>query len=472
MDNNAHPILEDAKKQYDKEQDELLKTVLDMRFFQQWKLHTKYTDNRCLQNNSKLELYITNTCNQKCSYCYLTKYPELYPSECNNPETILHNLKILYNYITMNRFYIPAIDFFSGEIWHTQLGYDILDLTYKYITEYHMDIGKLSIPTNAYFITKEETFHKMQNYLNNYNAIGVPLDLSLSVDGKYVDNTMRERNNDTQYTDEFYDRLFTFAKVNNSGFHPMISAQDIDLWEDNFKWWADMCNKYNINLIDRVMFLEVRNDDWTTEKIDKFCDLIKQMAEYYLKTECHDDVAKFANALIGIIDNQTPLAGYYPWLLTKNNTTLGCTSSTHMCVRLGDLAICPCHRQAYNKYLFGKFVVEDDTIVDIKAINPYMAIKMLMGNIHYCINKCDTCPINHYCLKGCYGSQLETLKDPFFPIESVCNLFKAKFTTLVEFYSQLGVYDYLTTIPMDNIRANIAASYLQTKIIMEDMDNE
>jgi len=39
-------------------------------------------------------------------------------------------------------------------------------------------------------------------------------------------------------------------------------------------------------------------------------------------------------------------------------------------VRLGDLAICPCHRQAYDEYLYGHFVVENNRITGIKANNP------------------------------------------------------------------------------------------------------
>jgi len=40
-----------------------------------------------------------------------------------------------------------------------------------------------------------------------------------------------------------------------------------------------------------------------------------------------------------------------------------------ICVRLGDLAICPCHRTSYDKYLLGKFEVKDNQIIGIKANN-------------------------------------------------------------------------------------------------------
>ena len=66
MDNYTQSILANDKKQYEKEQDELLKTILELRFFNPWKLKTSYVDMRSLQHDSNLEIYITNTCNQQC----------------------------------------------------------------------------------------------------------------------------------------------------------------------------------------------------------------------------------------------------------------------------------------------------------------------------------------------------------------------------------------------------------------------
>jgi len=55
-------ILTEEKEQFQKEQDKLLKTILDLRYFNPWRGHTS-PDNYFLMNNSGLELYITNECN-------------------------------------------------------------------------------------------------------------------------------------------------------------------------------------------------------------------------------------------------------------------------------------------------------------------------------------------------------------------------------------------------------------------------
>jgi hypothetical protein len=83
-----------------------------------------------------------------------------------------------------------------------------------------------------------------------------------------------------------------------------------------------------------------------------------------------------------------------------------CSVADHLTIRLGDLAICPCHRTAYNKYLYGKFVVENDKIVDISAINTQMAIRILFANNKIASFGCDNCIFSEYCIKVCFGSQL------------------------------------------------------------------
>ena len=472
MDNYTQSILANDKKQYEKEQDELLKTILELRFFNPWKLKTSYVDMRSLQHDSNLEIYITNTCNQQCSYCYLPQYPDLYPQECNNNKTILNNLRILYDYIIEKGFYIPHVNFFTGEIWHTQLGYGILDITYEYITQRGLQIGDFTIPTNCYFATKDETFQKMQQYVDKFNNCGTPLFISLSIDGKYVDSISRKRNDEALiYTDEFYDAIFTFAKYNDFCFHPIISAEVIDLWPDNLKWWMKQCEKFNIDFIKNVMFLECRNNDWTEEAIKKHCNLIETIADYYLTVNCKNDMRLFADALIGVTHGQTGLGNYHPWVLTQNDTFLGCTVAQYLTVRLGDLAICPCHRQAYEKYLYGRFIVENNKITGIKAINPYMAIKILMANTRTAYHGCASCIFNKCCLKGCLGSQLETLKDPFFPIPSVCMMFKMKYKYLIDYYSRLGLFDYYAQYPVDTAEAKLIAFLLQLKLDVEGEEN-
>ena len=157
------------KKIYQEEQNELLYNLLQKRFFQFWEEPKLFQDNTSLSNNSNIELFITPYCNQSCSYCYLVKYPELYPQGISN-DKILENLKIFLNWINEKNFYLPDIDLFSGEIWHTKLGFDILDIILDYCKNNKLKIKQLMIPTNGTFLKSDETFYKMQNFIDDFTA--------------------------------------------------------------------------------------------------------------------------------------------------------------------------------------------------------------------------------------------------------------------------------------------------------------
>lgn len=433
------------REQYRKEQDKLLKVVLDQRFFLPWKNIGEFKDERSLQHDANLELYITNRCNQKCEYCYLYHNDEIYPKECNNDEVILHNLELLYRYCIANGYHIPEIDMFSGEIWHTDLGLRVLDTTLKYTTQ-GLSYDHILISSNCSFVQNPDTFSRIQYYIDEFNFQGHKLIFSISIDGKEIDSNGRERANGTQYTDDFYDTLFAFAKHNNFYFHPMVSAHNIDKWPENFKWWIKMCGYYGLDFFD-IMLLEVRNDEWTDETIDKYCDFILTLADYFLQIKCHGDIKEMAHIFtVTRQSDKTPgVNGYYPWALNKTDSFVSCTAGTHLTVRLGDLAICPCHRTAYAKHLYGYFVVEDDMITGVRACNPQNAIKILMTNMKTAMAGCDCCLYKELCLKGCFGAQLEATGDMFFPCKTVCKFFKKKYDTLLQYYKDKGLFDYYKT---------------------------
>lgn len=464
-------ILTEEKIQYQKEQDALLKTILDLRFFNPWRHLTKFNDDRSLLPDSKLELFITSTCDQNCEYCYLQQYPKLYPAQYNKPELILQNMRILFNYIIANQFELPCLDVFSGEVFATPFGWDVLDLIYEYVIK-GMKVKYVLTTSNCSFINDPIAFQKIQQFVNKFNNIGCPLVFSISIDGKIVDNNGRPRRNGELYSDEFYDNVFAFAKVNNFLFHPMVSAQNIKQWPENYKWWKEQDKKYNLP-IGNIMTLEVRNEGWTEENMKDYCTFLKILMDEFFYGECHGDPKLFGNALVSArqLDNDPSLNGYVPWAIGECDSFQGCTVPNHLTVRLGDLAICPCHRQAYDEYLYGHFVVENNRITGIKANNPQMAIKIYMGNILTSMPLCDQCEFNFCCLRGCFGSQLESQKDPFFPIKNICDFFKTKYTYIMNYYREHGVIDYLKTFSLGEPRSASVAKLLQLNDILEAKNN-
>ena len=87
-----------------------------------------------------------------------------------------------------------------------------------------------------------------------------------------------------------------------------------------------------------------------------------------------------------------------------------------------------------------KKYLTNDEIVDIEANNIQMASAVFLTNA---ISKphCNQCPISQYCMKGCIGSQYETLNEPFCPIPDVCDLLKANFLFLYLKHEKMGAFN-------------------------------
>jgi hypothetical protein len=85
----------------------------------------------------------------------------------------------------------------------------------------------ITIPSNCSFVRDEIQLAKIQRYINKFRRLGISLCFSISVDGAVLENYMRPLNDAKEKTNDFYERLFLFAKHNNYYFHPMVAAKSI-----------------------------------------------------------------------------------------------------------------------------------------------------------------------------------------------------------------------------------------------------
>lgn len=432
----------------------VLETILERRFFGPWREGP--SDNPAsLWPDSNLELYVTAACNQSCEYCYLVRHKELYPRDAMEPGKIKQNLRVFLDWCMEQGFSFHKIDLFSGEIWHSPFGWDVLDILLSYIRQ-GLRADMVMIPTNASFVLSDRALVEMSNRIEDYGAAGCRLQLSGSIDGRLSDGITR-KGNDSRLTLEknsadFYDRFFSFWSNYGFLFHPMVSAGNARYWKKNFLWWEGQCQEYGYDAFRDVMLLEVRNDDWTEEAIQDYIGFLGFLIDKFLAERCGGDVGKLTNHLF-LTDIFTPGgSGYVNFGLTKADAFQGCTVSDMFTVRLGDLAIPPCHRTAYDELLYGRFRVEDGKITGIEEHNPQIASRILLQDSILCSPGCDCCPYNFFCLRGCYGSQREAGKDPFMPIESVCRLFRGKIDFLIDKYRELGVWEALEKVSPANAR--------------------
>ena len=426
---------------YNEENTALLKTVLDASFFKPWKDPERYK-NIIERRDLAVELYVTAACNQQCEYCYLYRHgDELYPAEIRDHATIIKNLRMLIDYMVAEGYHIQRFDVFSGEILHTPLGLAVLEEIYQGKLR-GLSVEWMQIPTNCSFLLDESATNRLQAAFDKLRSVGVIAKPSASVDGLLIEDDARPLADGRigARDQAFYDRVFEFVMKNDGGLHPMIAACSIERWKDNLSWWWQQCEKYSIDFPNSVMTLEVRNDDWTEDKIQAYVDFLNHYADLIFERYCYGDAAYFARCMVGV-EQIKPMAGYSPLMLANDTQIATCSVSHQLTVRLGDLAICPCHRTCYPEYLYGKFVVEDGKITDIEAINPFVAAKILMMNQRVCHHGCDTCLNKNYCIRQCFGAQIESGQEIFMPIPSVCRLFKAKTAALYNIYRRFGVQE-------------------------------
>lgn len=208
------------------------------------------------------------------------------------------------------------------------------------------------------------------------------------------------------------------------------------------------------------MFLEVRNDSWTEDKLKSYMKWLNYILDYdYNKYWIGHEQEFYMTMLcserdkcqIDYNDSILPkdfVFGYMPTTISPaTSKSFGCSIGNLLSIRLGDLSIVPCHRTSYPKFIYGKFDVDDDKITGVTASNPFLMFNII-GQGTVTQFKCDTCPINSCCMHGCLGSQWENTQDLFYPVESVCNLNKVKIifmTAKAEHFAKLHNLD--TTTP-------------------------
>ena len=414
---------------FQKENDMLLNNLITKAFLNKYKPGTLLS----------LELFITPTCNLSCKYCYLNKYgKELYPSEIIDEKTILNNIIIILNYLKDNNCVLNKLNIFSGEIWSSDFGFQVLEIIYNEYKKYKFS-DLILIPSNMTFLLDNEAEKKIQNIIDKFEQIGVSLRFSASIDGKILEENMRPfKDKNKIRNDEYYDKVFTFCKNNRCGFHPMVSSKSCKYWIENFKWFKEQHLKYGIP-ISSMMMLEVRNDDWTEEDINYYLNFLDYLSDDIFYDGFHGDKEKFAKFIF--FPGEHPI--YNPITLHSQQNQMSCSIQNQLFIRVGDLSLIPCHRTCYPNNIYGKFIVKDNKIVDIVSQNVELANFIYTTNPENGFPTCAGCKFKYFCIKGCLGSQYETSYDILLPNISVCEMLKSKLSFLYTKYEKMGLIDIL-----------------------------
>ena len=427
---------------FHEENNELLQHYLDRNYFKQDPDEDNYP---------AIEFMLTSDCDHRCKYCYLKKHEEkLYPKEIRDPELILKNAAIFLDYLAEKQCKFKP-DIFSGELFSQELGFDFLELLYQHALRCPGSFKAITVPSNMSFIADEEKIRRVENEIKRFSEINITLHISASFDGKYLLENRPFIDGNEIRDEEYFEKLFHFVWKHRCGLHPMVSAFNIDKWKDNYQWFKNMAKKHNI--IDPLtkegiepMMLVVRDDNWTEEAVSHLLDYLDYVINNKYE-ELGSDPAKFAEYLFRTHkdrhENITMPVHY------GSGNKISCGIQHYLTVRMGDLTIVQCHRMAYDQFNAGRFMLEDDKITGVQAGNlgMFLTIKAALGQN---LPQCENCVIHPVCMKGCLGSQYENTRDPFLPVESVCDMLKARTKHMLTRYMELGVMEQAFTFLPEN----------------------
>lgn len=451
-----------TKTNYDYENDELLEQLFSETFYKAW-----INGPEGQRGFEGLEFIVTSECNLGCKYCYMSRNEDkLYPKNIRSKERILKNAEIVLDWMIENN-YRPLLDFFSGSPLSSRVGLDTLWLIYEKYKDVEEEkrISKIVIPTNYTWLMNKDLTAEIEDLLAKMKDINIRTILSASIDGKYMEENRPFKNKDKVDYDEgvffpeederddaFYDRVFELNLKYDFGFHPMLYSSNVDKWKDNFLWYQEMLKKHNMPWY-ALYILEVRNVEWNTKQTESYLDFVEFLMQWLWDNPAGHDAVELVRLL-----NQRKAFN----LLTNSSYSRArgttCGLQTRMYVRLGDLAIVPCHRQSYEGYEYGRFKTVNNKIVGVEAINTELALAMStfdMKTQPYC----SDCMIKTTCMGGCMGSQLEVNGDPFVPIPSVCELIHKKLLKIVEMLVKFDAYKALIDNSDEDARTSLQFIY-------------
>lgn len=405
-------------------------------------------ENSIFNNKLKnLELSFSAECDKACYYCYIKDYGDkLFPPE--KTSVILDNLSLLLDYCYNHDYKFDSIDIFSGEFFNLSYWQDVLDILLKSkFTNYN----KICIPTNFSFVDKNLS-DQIYEYKNRFENINKRFHLSCSIDGA---NDYETRPNITNQKNNIENILNNIDRF-KAGMHPMVSPRFLDNYKENVDFWIDVTQRFNRS----PMFLEVRNDFWDSDHIKLFSDFMFYLTEQFYEKIFNKNSEIFAKVFFRL---DPDLEQYNCFLLDfpRQLQRISCSFQSTIFIRVSDLSLIPCHRLAYPKFIYGKFVKCNNDL-KFESSNLDFHITATTFNPSSFLPKCSNCNIRMFCSKGCLGSQFEINNDPLIPIDSVCSLLKEKYLTLHKIAKKYNLYEICLNDPLLSPQVEASIRYIIT----------
>jgi len=355
----------------------------------------KILENKFLNRLSSIEFVVSEKCQNSCKYCYRVKKHAASSVQYINPENIhiyMENWKEMFNE-EPSKDGIRIAELFGGD---ATVSYS----KFKKVTEILINDYKfryVTIPTNARLLNELHSYD-IDNLFENIPAKSVIF--SLSVDGNPADSQrpLSKYGKMLAYEEKInYDKIIEISKKYGYGFHPMLSFENTEIWEDAINFFFD-----------RDVFpylLEIRHPLYSNKQI---LDCVYHLAKIRIFFENKIKDKETRERLVRKLNTVS---------LSKTPRGLGCSAHTTATIMPnGDLPFC--HRVVDKPWVMANLLTKE---MDISKI-----VTLVSGHHHKNHPNCINCCIREVCSGQCAGASYEYWGDPWIPINSICKYLKLK----------------------------------------------
>jgi len=93
----------------------------------------------------------------------------------------------------------------------------------------------------------------------------------------------------TSRDDEYYNKVFQYCSEHQYGLHPMIYSKNIAKWKENFLWFQEKMEQFNIPW-ENLYLLNVRNEEWDDVSLKEYYNFILFLYDWvYQKVGCNTE---------------------------------------------------------------------------------------------------------------------------------------------------------------------------------------
>ena len=362
----------------------------------------------------------------------------IFSSLKNNP-----NIELLFNATKCNTIEQNI------ELLDSNIFLDNLQLLLNYLIQNNLKILNWSLKTSCNLFLNniyDQIIQLFNTYFININEIG-----TINYHTSFLTNEILNKEN--QYNNiilNFYYTIYFNNDINLELLNKIdhleiiINPDYINSCLTQYITLVNYLQKYKI-----LLDINIKTDycnNWTTDQILQYL----QFLEYLLQIEisCNNNIEEICSHIF--IKNNSPVSLYY-FDKYKSNV-LNCSIGNALSINCKNLTLPVCCGLQHQIFTGGQFIIQNNKIIDIKALDGIHGYLNQKLTNHFYQLKCVACEDKYFCPKGCHSLQFDFNVEPYFPVAQICQLENSRINFLIQKLHNLGIFHQIFMI--DNLLDN------------------